>query len=145
MITRLISKYLKRFKMKKQLDKLKEFHQTFDHPVEEKPTIPDEKVKRLREKLIQEELEELQEAADNDDLVEVADALADLLYVVYGAAHCYGLADALEECFDEVHRSNMSKTDKNGNPIFREDGKILKGGNYTRPNLETIVAEYISE
>ena len=125
--------------MKKQLQQVTEFHDTFDHPINPEASIPSEKVQQLREELIREELEEFKEANESEDIVAAADALTDLLYVVYGAAICYGLQDVLEDCFEEVHSSNMSKADKEGNPIVREDGKILKGENYFQPNLEEII------
>ena len=92
-------------------------------------------VSELRYELIREELEEMREALDTKDLVGIADALADLLYVVYGAGHSFGLD--LDACFNEVHRSNMSKLDKNGKPIYREDGKVLKGEDYSPPDLKS--------
>lgn len=94
-------------------------------------------VAALRVDLIDEELNELREATSRQDLVGIADALTDLLYVVYGAGHAYGIN--LDECFAEVHRSNMSKLDDESQPIYREDGKVLKGPNYTPPDLAEII------
>lgn len=100
------------------------------------PSFPDQKIIDLRIDLISEEFEELQLAIDGVDIVEVADALADLLYVVYGAGHAFGLD--LDACFEEVHRSNMSKLE-NGEPLLREDGKVLKGKDYSPPDLKTVL------
>lgn len=114
-----------------------DFMEAFGQEVNCEPTLRDSETRSLRVELIQEELEELQTALDNKDIVEVADALTDLLYVVYGAGHAFGID--LDECFAEVHESNMSKLGENGRPIYREDGKVLKGPNYFPPNLEDIV------
>jgi predicted HAD superfamily Cof-like phosphohydrolase len=118
-------------------EKVKEFMEVFGQEVKTTPELPKPDVKLLRYYLIHEELQELKEALDDDDIVETADALTDLLYVVYGAGHAFGID--LDKCFTEVHRSNMSKLDENGKPIFREDGKILKGKDYSPPNLSEIV------
>jgi len=111
--------------------------EAFGQEVHCEPTLRDRETRSLRVELIQEELEELQNGLDSRDIVEVADALTDLLYVVYGAGHAFGID--LDECFAEVHESNMSKLGENGRPIYREDGKVLKGPNYFPPNLEDIV------
>ena len=109
------------------------FMKTFGQEVKDKPSLSSDKINQLRIDLIQEELNELKEAMDNKDLLEVADALTDLLYVTYGAGHAFGLN--LDKCFDEVQNSNMSKLDDNGKPIYNEFGKVMKGPNYFKPNL----------
>ena len=111
--------------------------ETFGQEVKSKAEFPDEKIQNLRVSLIEEELSELKEAIKNKDIKEVADALTDILYVTYGAGHAFGID--LDQCFDEVQRSNMSKLDENGKPIFNEHGKVLKGPNYFKPNLEKFV------
>ena len=111
--------------------------ETFGQEVKNKAEFPNEKIKNLRISLIEEELSELKEAIKNKDIKEVADALTDILYVTYGAGHAFGID--LDKCFDEVQRSNMSKLDENGKPIFNEHGKVLKGPNYFKPNLEKFV------
>ena len=98
---------------------------------------PGSEVAELRIDLIDEELNELREATEKQDLVGIADALTDLLYVVYGSGHAYGID--LDACFQEVHRSNLSKLDENSQPIYREDGKVLKGPEYSPPDLESII------
>ena len=114
-----------------------DFMEVFGQQVNCEPTLRDRETQDLRIDLISEELEELQLAITNNDIVEVADALTDLLYVVYGAGHAFGID--LDECFMEVHDSNMSKLGEDGKPIYREDGKVLKGPGYFAPNLEEIV------
>lgn len=114
-----------------------DFMQIFGQNVEKKPKLADKDTKNLRFLLIAEELDELGEAMERDDLVGIADALSDLLYVVYGAGHSYGID--LDKCFKEVHNSNMSKLGLDGKPIYREDGKVMKGPNYFLPNLEKFV------
>ncbi len=111
--------------------------EVFGQEVNFEHTLRDQETRDLRIDLISEELEELDLALTNKDIVEVADALTDLLYVVYGAGHAFGID--LDECFTEVHESNMSKLGEDGKPIYREDGKVLKGPNYFPPNLEEIV------
>ena len=106
----------------------------FGQEVKLKADSPDERIQTLRISLIEEELLELKEAIKNKDIKEVADALTDILYVTYGAGHAFGIN--LDKCFDEVQKSNMSKLDENGKPIFNEDGKVLKGPNYFKPKLE---------
>ena len=105
--------------------KVKEFMKTFGQEVLSKPTFPENKIIKLRLDLIKEELNELEEAIKDKNLVEIADALTDILYVTYGAGHAFGIN--LDSCFDEVQNSNMSKLDENGNPIYNENGKVLKG------------------
>ena len=111
--------------------------ETFRQEVKNKAEFPSEKIQDLRVSLIEEELFELKEAIENKDIKEVADALTDILYVTYGAGHAFGID--LDKCFDEVQRSNMSKLDENGKPIFNENGKVLKGPNYFKPNLEKFI------
>ena len=117
--------------------KVKEFMETFGQEVLNKPKFPNDKTIKLRIDLIKEELNELEEAINNNNLVEVADALTDILYVTYGAGHSFGIN--LDACFDEVQNSNMSKLDKNGNPIYNENGKVLKGPNYFEPDLKKFI------
>ena len=114
--------------------KVKEFMQTFGQQVLSKPEFPDNKTIELRVALIKEELKELEDAIENNNIVEVADALTDILYVTYGAGHSFGID--LDACFVEVQNSNMSKLDANGKPIYNEKGKVLKGPNYFEPNLK---------
>ena len=114
-------------------DKVGVFMKTFGQEIKNKPSLSDNKINELRVSLIQEELDELKEAMQNKDLLEVADALTDLLYVTYGAGHAFGIN--LDKCFDEVQNSNMSKLDENGKPIYNEFGKVMKGPNYFKPDL----------
>lgn len=114
-----------------------EFMNAFGQNVEKKPKLVDLDTATLRHSLISEELDEFGEAVENNDLVGIADALTDLLYVVYGAGHAYGIN--LDKCFKEVHRSNMSKLGPDGKPIYRDDGKVLKGPKYKEPNLEKFI------
>ena len=109
------------------------FMKTFGQEVKNKPSFSTEKINQLRISLIQEELDELKEAITNNDLLEVADALTDLLYVTYGAGHAFGIN--LDKCFNEVQNSNMSKLGEDGKPIYNELGKVMKGPNYFKPNL----------
>ena len=114
------------------------FMKTFGQEVKMKPSFSTEKINKLRIDLIKEELEELTEAMNNKDLLEVADALTDILYVTYGAGHAFGID--LDKCFEEVQNSNMSKLGKDGKPIYNEKGKVMKGPNYFKPNLSKFVA-----
>ena len=114
-----------------------QFMKAFGQNVRKKPKLVDHETSTLRYSLIAEELDEFGEAVEKDDLVGIADALTDLLYVVYGAGHAYGID--LDKCFKEVHSSNMSKLGPDGKPIYREDGKVLKGPDYREPNLEKFV------
>ena len=116
---------------------VKIFMETYNQEIKSKPEFPDEKIINLRVNLIKEELDELQDAINNNDLVEVADALTDLLYVTYGAGHSFGID--LDMCFNEVQRSNMSKLDIDGNPIYNDEGKVLKGPNFSKPNLKQFI------
>ena len=113
------------------------FMKTFGQEVKNKPSFGSDKINKLRIDLIKEELEELTEAMNNNDLLEVADALTDILYVTYGAGHSFGID--LDKCFDEVQNSNMSKLDLNGEPIYNESGKVMKGPKYFKPNLSKYV------
>ena len=118
-------------------NKVKNFMSTYGQEVKEKAQFPDNKIVQLRVDLIEEELNELKEAIKNNDIVEVADALTDILYVTYGAGHSFGVD--LDKCFNEVQNSNMSKLDENGKPIYNESGKVMKGPNYFPPNLKKII------
>ena len=113
------------------------FMKTFGQEVKNKPSFSTDKINKLRLDLIKEELDELKEAMDNKDLLEVADALTDILYVTYGAGHAFGIN--LDECFEEVQSSNMSKLDENGKPIYNNSGKVMKGPNYLKPDLSKFV------
>ena len=114
------------------------FMKTFGQEVKSKPSFSTNKINKLRIDLIKEELDELKEAMDNNDLLEVADALTDILYVTYGAGHAFGIN--LDKCFDEVQNSNMSKLSENGEPIYNESGKVMKGPNYFKPDLTKFVS-----
>jgi predicted HAD superfamily Cof-like phosphohydrolase len=119
-------------------NKVGTFMKTFGQEVKTKPSFSSDKINKLRIDLIKEELEELQEAMKNNDLLEVADALTDILYVTYGAGHAFGID--LDKCFDEVQNSNMSKLAENGEPIYNESGKVMKGPNYFKPDLSKFVS-----
>ena len=119
-------------------NKVGTFMKTFGQEVKTKPSFSSEKINKLRIDLIKEELDELQEAMKNNDLLEVADALTDILYVTYGAGHAFGID--LDKCFDEVQNSNMSKLGENGEPIYNESGKVMKGPNYFKPDLSKFVS-----
>ena len=114
------------------------FMKTFGQEVKIKPSFSTEKINKLRIDLIKEELEEFTEAMNNKDLLEVADALTDILYVTYGAGHAFGID--LDKCFEEVQNSNMSKLDENGRPIYNDAGKVMKGPNYFKPDLSKFVS-----
>ena len=114
------------------------FMKTFGQEVKDKPSFSTDKINKLRLDLIKEELNELTEAMNNKDLLEVADALTDILYVTYGAGHAFGIN--LDKCFEEVQNSNMSKLDENGKPIYNEHGKVMKGPNYFKPDLSKFVS-----
>ena len=118
-------------------NKVKIFMDTFGQEVKVKPSFSTDKINNLRYSLINEELEELKEAMENKDLLEVADALTDILYVAYGAGHAFGID--LDKCFAEVQNSNMSKLDENGKPIYDESGKVMKGPKYFKPDLTKFV------
>ena len=116
---------------------VKIFMETFSQEVKNKRSFSTDKINKLRYDLIKEELEELREAMENKDLLEVADALTDILYVTYGAGHAFGIN--LDKCFEEVQNSNMSKLDENGKPIYNEAGKVMKGPKYFKPDLTKFV------
>ncbi|MDC3062369.1 nucleoside triphosphate pyrophosphohydrolase family protein [Candidatus Pelagibacter sp.] len=118
-------------------NKVGTFMKTFGQEVKTKPSFSTDKINKLRLELIKEELSELTEAMNNKDLLEVADALTDILYVTYGAGHAFGIN--LDKCFEEVQNSNMSKLDENGKPIYNEHGKVMKGPNYFKPDLSKFV------
>ena len=113
------------------------FMKTFGQEVKNKPSFSTDKINKLRLDLIKEELSELIEAMNNKDLLEVADALTDILYVTYGAGHAFGIN--LDKCFVEVQNSNMSKLDDKGKPIYNEHGKVMKGPNYFKPDLTKFI------
>ena len=118
-------------------NKVKTFMETFGQEVKTKPSFSTDKINSLRYDLIKEELEELKEAMENNNLLEAADALTDILYVTYGAGHAFGID--LDKCFEEVQNSNMSKLDENGKPIYNESGKVMKGPKYFKPDLTKFV------
>ena len=113
--------------------KVKNFMETFGQEVKLRPSLSSNKINTLRYNLIKEELDEFKQALDNNDLLEVADALTDILYVTYGAGHAFGIN--LDACFEEVQNSNMSKLGSDGKPIYNDQGKVMKGPNYFKPNL----------
>ena len=112
---------------------VKKFMQTFGQEVKDKAMFPNDKIVKLRSELIKEEFEELNQAINDNDIKEVADALTDILYVTYGAGHAFGID--LDKCFNEVQQSNMSKLGSDGKPIYNENGKVMKGPNYFKPDL----------
>ena len=118
-------------------EKVKIFMQTFGQEVKSKSSLSSEKINSLRISLIQEELDELKKAIQDKDIVEVADALTDILYVTYGAGHAFGID--LDQCFNEVQNSNMSKLGDDGKPIYNENGKVMKGPNYFKPDLSKYI------
>ena len=118
-------------------DDVKIFMKTYGQEIKEMPEFPEQKVIDLRISLIKEELDEFQEALKEKNLIEVADALTDLLYVTYGAGHAFGID--LDKCFAEVQRSNMSKLGEDGKPIYNEQGKVMKGSRYYKPNLKQFI------
>ncbi len=118
-------------------EKVGVFMKTFGQNVKQTSSFGSEKINALRVSLIKEELDELIEAMNKKDLVEVADALTDILYVTYGAGHAFGIN--LDECFEEVQNSNMSKLDNNGKPIYNDSGKVMKGPNYFKPDLSKYI------
>ena len=118
-------------------EKVGNFMKTFGQEIKKKPSLGSDKINKLRLDLIQEELGELKAAMKNNDLLEVADALTDILYVTYGAGHAFGIN--LDKCFNEVQNSNMSKLDGDGKPIYNESGKVMKGPNYFKPDLNKFI------
>lgn len=126
--------------MRTMHDQVLEFHEIYNAYIGNRPELRDKKIARLRIGLLDEELNEYKEAVYTDNLIEIADSLADLLYVAIGAAISYGIP--IDEVFEEVHRSNMSKLDANGKPIHREDGKVIKGPNYFPPDIVSILRKH---
>ena len=126
--------------MKKQIDSVKKFHETYKIGYSNSPVanLGNDK-NSLRFNLMDEENKEYLEAANNNDMIEVADALGDMLYILCGTIIEHGMQNKIEEVFEEIQKSNMSKLDINGQPIFREDGKVLKGPNYFKPNIKEIL------
>ncbi len=118
-------------------EKVGTFMKTFGQDVKQNPSFSTSKINQLRVDLIKEELDELIEAMNKKDLVEVADALTDILYVTYGAGHAFGIN--LDDCFEEVQNSNMSKLNKDGKPIYNNKGKVMKGPNYFKPDLNKFI------
>ena len=127
--------------MKNKINKVKEFHEAFNIVNADQPTVKLDGLMDhfLRHRLMEEENDEYLKACLDNDLVEIADALGDQLYILCGTILKHGMQHKIAEVFDEIHRSNMSKLDGNGSPIFREDGKILKGENYFKPNISEIL------
>ena len=121
-------------------DLVLEFHKTYGSNIGDTPRLPSEAERKLRRDLLEEEYKEYIHGEETHDLVEIADALGDMLYIIYGTAVSYGLP--INEIFQEIHDSNMSKLDEHGKPIYREDGKILKGPNYFKPNLAKIIENH---
>ncbi len=118
-------------------ESVKKFMETFGQEIKEKAEFPNKKITELRFDLIKEELEEFRDAIEKKDIKEVADALTDILYVTYGAGHAFGID--LDKCFQEVQNSNMSKLGQDGKPIYNDQGKVMKGPNYFKPNLTRFV------
>ena len=118
-------------------EKVKKFMTTFGQEVKTNPSFASDKINLLRYELIKEELDEFKVALENNNLLEVADALTDILYVTYGAGHAFGID--LDKCFEEVQNSNMSKLDRNGKPIYNDMGKVMKGENYFKPDLSKFI------
>ena len=130
--------------MNKQIKRVEEFHRIYKLGNSEKPIGKLENQKEnLRFDLMKEENEEYLEAAKNGDIVEVADALGDMMYILCGTIIEHGMQHIIEKVFDEIHRSNLSKLDENGNPIYREDGKVIKGPNYFPPDIKKIMKKYL--
>jgi predicted HAD superfamily Cof-like phosphohydrolase len=125
--------------MEKQIEQVKEFYMAFGHPSSDRPIVLSDERVIMRHRLLDEEVVELFDSGITGDVVEVADAIVDCFYILIGTAIEYGIADKLVGAFNEVHKSNMSKLGEDGRPIYREDGKILKGPNYKRPELKDIV------
>ena len=126
--------------MKNKIAAVHKFHTAFKLNIQDTPTVAiSEDRKKLRFELMKEENEEYLEAVQNNDLVEVADALGDMLYILCGTIISHGLQDKIEAVFDEIQRSNMSKLDANGKPIYREDGKVMKGPDYFKPDIASIL------
>lgn len=131
--------------MEKQLKQVKEFHDAFEIKTMSQPTLIPTELWSLRGRLLDEELEEYGEACVNDDLVGVADALVDQMYILLGTIHIHGMQDIFIELFNEVHKSNMSKLGPDGKPVYRADGKVLKGPDYFPPYLAEIVMRHVRD
>ena len=130
--------------MKDKIDKVKEFHEVFLIGNETQPIAEvGEDTYSLRHRLMQEENEEYLDACKQGDMVEIADALGDMLYIWCGSVLKHGMQDVIAEVFDEIQISNMSKLDENNQPIFREDGKVMKGANYFKPNIKSILEKHV--
>ncbi len=130
--------------MNDKINKVKKFHEVFLIGNEDKPkAVVDETTYLLRHRLMQLENEEYLEACESGDMVEIADALGDMLYIWCGTVLKHGMQDVISEIFDEIQRSNMSKLDENNQPIFREDGKVMKGPNYFKPNIKGILEKHV--
>ena len=128
-----------------KINKVKEFHEVFHIGNEDQPRASvEESTYLLRHRLMQEENQEYLEACENGDMVEIADALGDMLYIWCGTVLKHGMQDIIAEIFDEIQRSNMSKLDENNQPIFREDGKVMKGPKYFKPNIKGILEKHVS-
>jgi predicted HAD superfamily Cof-like phosphohydrolase len=125
-------------------DSISEFNRIYKVPSSTDPSLLSKDGSKLRFDLMKEELLEYLHAVDTEDLVGIADSLCDLLYVLLGTVESHGLTPIIDQLYNEVHRSNMSKLDEDGNPIYREDGKVVKGPNFTPPNLKLIIDNYIS-
>ena len=125
--------------MKKQINHVQDFHIKFEVPYKHQPEMPSKERCALRYKLLKEELEEFKDACDKEDMVEASDALVDLAYILFGSVIEFGLQDKFEEMFEEVQRSNMSKLGEDGKPVKREDGKVMKGPHFFKPNLKAIL------
>ncbi|MBF45484.1 MAG: hypothetical protein CMD38_04305 [Flavobacteriales bacterium] len=127
-----------------KINKVKQFHEVFLIGNEEKPkAVIDESIFLLRHRLMHEENQEYLDACKNGDLVEIADALGDMLYIWCGTVLKHGMQDVIGEIFDEIQKSNMSKLDKNNKPIFRDDGKVMKGDNYFKPDIKSILLKHV--
>lgn len=122
-----------------QYHKVKQFHEIYDCNIGDHAAFPNDDERDLRKRLLKEEFDEYIKAEEDNDLVEVADALGDMLYIIYGTAVSYGIP--INEVFEEIHNSNLSKLGEDGLPIRRDDGKVLKGPNYFRPNIKNILGE----
>lgn len=120
-------------------DKVKQFHKIYNCNIGVSPGLPNQPERELRKSLLLEEYNEYLQGEENNDIVEIADALGDMLYIIYGTCVSYGIP--IDRVFQEIHSSNLSKLDKDGNPIIRDDGKVLKGPNYFRPNIASILRE----
>lgn len=128
--------------MLKEINKVESFHKAFNQPIRKELTMLTPEERELRVKLIQEELDELNEALKDGDMIEAVDALGDICYLVFGTAALMGCNQVLQQAFDEIHESNMSKLGKDGKPVLRSDGKIIKGPNYFPPEIGKIINQF---